>query len=329
MAARKALTFRHIISVLLPLGKGLAGLLVLILVGSCLVFVTLKAAPGDPALTALGESATPEAVAQFRQTYRLDAPVFVQYGTWLSKAVRGEFGDSLVVARGESIARLIQGRLPATGFLGLLAIGLAVVISLFLGVPGALYRGRMVDTVATSTAVLGISMPDFWISYLLIYALALGLGWFPAYGFVAPSADMLGALHSAFLPALAIAAPMAAVFSRTLRAALLETLQKPYVMAAHAFGLGRAFTFIHFVFRNALIPYLTVVGLQIRYLLGGVVVIERIFGIPGMGSLMVDAAFARDYPLVLACVVVFLVIVLCINVLVDTICRGLNPRATQ
>jgi len=312
---------------LLTLCKRLAGLLVLIVLGSFLVFVTLKAAPGDPALTALGESATPEAVAQFRQDYRLDAPVAVQYARWLAMAARGELGTSLVVARGEPIAKLMLDRLPTTAFIGSLAVTLALAISLLLGVLGALYRGGSVDAVATSTAVLGISMPDFWISYLLIYALALGLGWFPSYGFVALSTSLPGALHSAFLPALAIAAPMAAVFSRTLRAALLETLHKPYVLTARSFGLSRPFAFVHFVFRNALIPYLTVVGLQIRYLLGGVVVIERIFGIPGMGSLMVDAAFARDYPLVLACVVTFLVIVLCVNVVVDAVCRMLNPRA--
>jgi len=149
---------------------------------------------------------------------------------------------------------------------------------------------------------------------------------FPSYGFVSPGVSLAGALLSGFLPALAIAAPMAAVFARTLRAALLEVLHREYVTVARSIGFRPSFVFLHFVFRNALIPYVTVLGLQVRYLLGGVVVIERIFGVPGMGSLMVDAAFARDYPVVQACALTFLLIVLLTNLLVDTICTRLDPR---
>lgn len=313
----------------IPLFKRLLGVALILIAGSFIVFATLNAAPGDPALTALGESATPEAVKAFRAEYKLDAPMLVRYGYWLASAATGDFGNSLVISRGRPIDALIASRLPATVFIGVFALVMAVLISLALGTIGALNRGKPADTAATSAAVLGISMPDFWISYLLIYALALGAGWFPSYGFTHPSEDLLGALHSGFLPALAIAAPMAAVFSRTLRAALLETLHKPYVFTARSFGLKRKFVFLHFVFRNALIPYVTIVGLQIRYLLGGVVVIERVFGIPGIGSLMVDAAFGRDYPLVLACIVTFLMIVLVINLIVDTVCTALNPRAAK
>lgn len=314
---------------LVPIAKRLLGVALILLAGSFIVFATLHAAPGDPALTALGESASPDVVKAFRAQYKLDQPMLVQYGHWLTSAVTGDMGESLVIARGRPIENLVMARLPATVFIGLFALVLAVGLSLVLGTVGALYRGKPADTVATSVAVLGISMPDFWVSYLLIYALALGAGWFPSYGFVSPGDDFLGALHSGFLPALAIAAPMAAVFSRTLRAALLESLHKPYVFTARSFGLKRSYVFLHFVFRNALIPYVTIIGLQIRYLLGGVVVIERIFGIPGIGSIMVDAAFGRDYPLVLACIVTFLVIVLAVNLIVDVICTALNPRARK
>src|SRR5690606_14915967 len=259
----------------IPLLKRLLGTALILVAGSFIVFATLSAAPGDPALTALGESATPDAVKAFRTEYNLDAPMLVQYGHWLANAVTGDFGRSLVISRGQPIEALVAARLPATVFIGVFALIMAVLISLVLGTIGALNRGKPADTAATSAAVLGISMPDFWISYLLIYVLALGAGWFPSYGFTHPSDNFLGALHSGFLPALAIAAPMAAVFSRTLRAALVETLHKPYVFTARSFGLKRRFIFLHFVFRNALIPYVTIVGLQIRYLLGGVVVIER------------------------------------------------------
>ena len=169
-------------------------------------------------------------------------------------------------------------------------------------------------------------MPDFWLSYVLILVFALGFGLFPAYGFIAPGQSLTGALHSGFLPALAVSAPLAAVFSRTLRTALLEAGSRDYVVAARSFGFHPFYVFVHWIFRNAAIPYITIIGLQIRYILGGVVVIERIFGVSGIGSLMVDGAFARDYPVVQACAVVFLVIVLSVNLAVDVVCSLLDPK---
>lgn len=311
------------------LAARLLGAVAILLLGAVAVFLTMKAAPGDPALTALGESASPEAVAAFRAKYRLDSPLPVQFWLWLSGVLRGDFGTSLVVAAGRPISELILQRLPATIFVGLFALTMAIVISLVLGTIAALNRGKPADVAATSLAVLGISMPDFWLSYVLIFGLSLWLGLFPAYGFVAPSQSFLGALHASFLPALAIAAPMAAVFARTLRAALLEVMRRPYVAAARSFGFSRRLVFLQFILRNALIPFVTIVGLQVRYILGGVVVVERIFGIPGIGSLMVDAAFGRDYPLVQACAVTFLTIVLGVNLLVDVICTWLDPRRSR
>ena len=310
------------------LGRLLGGAIVL-LVGSFAVFVTMKAAPGDPALSALGENASPDAVAAFRIAYGLDQPILVQFWHWLRAMLAGDFGNSLVVAARQPISQLILARLPATIFIGLYALAIAVSLSLVLGIVAALRRGSAADTIATSLAVFGISMPDFWLSYVLIFGLSLSLGLFPAYGFVSPATDILGALHAGFLPALAIAAPMSAVLARTLRAVLLEVMHRPYVLAARSFGFSRKLVLLQYILRNALVPYLTVVGLQIRYLLGGVVVIERIFGIPGIGTLMVDGAFGRDYPLVQACTIVFLAIVLGVNVLVDLICSSLDPRRSR
>jgi peptide/nickel transport system permease protein len=224
------------------------------------------------------------------------------------------------------IADLIASRLPNTMFIGLYAVAIAVVTSLLAGTVSALRHGRMIDSAATSMAVLGISMPDFWLSYVLVYALALGAGIFPSYGFISPGVSIAGAFYSGFLPALAVAAPMAAAFTRILRTALIETLYRDHVRVARSFGYSGAFIFVHYVFRNALIPYVTVIGLQVRYLLGGTVVVERIFGVPGIGALMVDAAFGRDYAVVQACALTFLVIVLIVNFLVDTLCNALNPR---
>ena len=297
-----------------------------VLVGSFAVFMVMKAAPGDPALIVLGEQAPAAAVAAFHRQYHLDAPVLEQFWLWLTAALSGDLGRSLTIAGGRSIASLIGQRLPNTIFIGAYALVLAISVSLVMGTIAALRRNHLADTIATSVAVVGISMPDFWLSYVLVFTFALGLGWFPSYGFVSPGASFTGALDSGFLPAAAISAPMAAVFARTLRAALLEVTHREYVTVAHSFGFSRPFIFVHYVFRNALIPYVTVIGLQVRYLLGGVVVIERIFGIPGVGSLMVDAAFGRDYPVVQACAITFLIVVLGTNLLVDVVCTLLDPR---
>jgi peptide/nickel transport system permease protein len=310
----------------LYIGGRLIGAGLTVLVGAVAVYVVMRAAPGDPALAVLGENARPDAVAAFRLKHHLDQPFWSQLAIWLAGLAHGDFGLSLTIAGGIPIAELIALRLPVTAFVGLYAVVIAVLISLAMGTIAALRRGHAVDTIATSVAVLGISMPDFWLSYVLVFAFALGWRLFPAYGFISPVESLSSALYSGFLPALAIAAPMAAVFARMLRTSLLETAGREYVVAARSFGFSPGFVFRHYVFRNALIPYLTVIGLQIRYLLGGVVVIERIFGIQGMGSLMVDAAFARDYPTVLACTVVFLGIVLMVNVAVDLVCVALDPR---
>jgi len=307
----------------------LAGAALTVLAGALVVYVVMKAAPGDPALAVLGENARPEAVAVFRHAHHLDESFIAQFWIWLSGMLRGDFGLSLTIAGGIPISQLIAQRLPITAFVGLYAVLIAVGISLTMGTIAALRRGRAADTIATSIAVLGISMPDFWLSYMLVFAFALGWHVFPAYGFTSPVESPLGAIYSGFLPALAIAAPMAAVFSRMLRTSLLESASRECVVVAKSFGFPAPFVFLHYVFRNALIPYVTVIGLQIRYLLGGVVVIERIFGIQGLGSLMVDAAFARDYPTVLACTIVFLTVVLMVNLAVDVICVALDPRRSM
>jgi peptide/nickel transport system permease protein len=307
----------------------LIGALITMLVGTIVVFYVMKAAPGDPALVVLGDFATPETIAQFNRDRGLNDPLIMQYLNWFSGILRFDFGTSLSVSQGSAISNLILYRLPNTFFVGIYALTLAVCLSLVLGTLAATRRGTLVDTGATSLAVLGVSMPDFWLGYMLILGLSIGLGWFPSYGFIPPSVSVIGALHSGFLPALAIAAPMAAVFSRTLRTALIENLDRDHVRVARSFGHTSRFTFVHHVFRNSVIPFIVVIGLQIRYLLGGVVIIERIFGINGIGSLMVEAAFARDYFVVQACAVVFLGVVLTVNFIVDLICAFLDPKRVR
>ncbi|BAQ49816.1 ABC transporter permease [Methylobacterium aquaticum] len=296
------------------------------LLGALCIFAALRLGPGDPALTALGEGATPAAVAAYRARWGLDQPWPIQFDAWLRPALQGDFGTSIVVASGIPVSRLIADRLPVTAFVGVYALVLAIATALVAGAVAARWRGRWPDSVATTLAVLGVAMPDFWVAYLLIGSLGFGLGLFPSFGYVAPSVSLSGALSSATLPALAIAAPMAASFTRILRAALIEEALSEHVRVARALGHPGGFIFRHHILRNALIPFVTVVGLQVRYLLGGTVVIERIFGLPGLGALMVDAAFARDYPLVQACALVFLLGVLAANLATDGLCAVLDPR---
>ncbi|MHB1219113.1 MAG: ABC transporter permease [Alphaproteobacteria bacterium] len=307
----------------------IGGALATVAVGSFLIFLIMKIAPGDPAIAVLGESATTETIAAYHKEYGLDEPILFQFAIWAKMVLHGDLGRSIALAGKFPISTLLATRLPITIFIGIYGLIIAVAISLVAGTAAALRHGKLLDTAATGIAVLGISMPDFWFSYVLILFFALSLDWFPSYGFISPGVSLTGALHSGFLPALAIAAPMAGVFARILRASLLETARREYVVAARSYGFAPAFVFIHYVFRNAVIPFVTVLGLQVRYLLGGVVIIERVFGIQGMGSLMVDAAFARDYPVVQACALTFLAVVLSVNLLVDILCALLDPKRTR
>jgi peptide/nickel transport system permease protein len=302
-------------------------LLIFMCVGGALaVFVTMHAAPGDPALVVLGEQANPSAIAAFRLANHLDDPLLVQFWRWASGLLHGDFGTSLAVAKGQPVGALIRDRLPNTLFIGVYAMFLSLAVSLVMGTLAAKYRGKSADVAATSVSVLGISMPDFWLAYVLVLVFALTWHVFPAYGFTSPGDSLVQALYSGFLPAVAVCAPLAAVFTRILRVSLIENQTRDYVSAARSFGFSPRFIFTHYVFRNALIPFVTIVGIQARYLLGGTVVIERVFGISGLGSLMVDAAFARDYPVVQACALVYLVCILAVNFVVDIICLMLDPR---
>ncbi|RQU68203.1 ABC transporter permease [Burkholderia cenocepacia] len=304
-------------------------LIAMCIFGALAVFFTMRAAPGDPALIVLGEQANPQSVAAYRAANHLDDPVLSQFGRWGTGLLKGDMGVSLSVAKDQPIGQLVHDRLPITLFIGAYALVLALVFSLVAAPLAARHRGKAIDVAATSVAVLGISMPDFWLAYVLVFVFSLTWHVFPAYGFVSPLDSLTGAIYSGFLPALAISAPMAAVFTRILRVTLIENQSKDYVRAARSFGFGSRFTFYNYVLRNAMVPFLTVVGIQARYLIGGTVVIERVFGIPGLGSLMVDGAFARDYPVVQDCALVFLICILLVNLVVDLACQALDPRGKE
>src|SRR5690625_4630558 len=252
----------------LYLSGRLVGAALTLMVGMVLIIVLMRLAPGDPALAALDEGATPEAVAAYRVKHHLNEPVWSQILYSMRNMAQGDFGESLTVADGDAVLPMVIRRMPNTAFIGGYALIIAVFVSLIVGTIATLRRGKIEDTAVTTSAVLGISMPDFWIGYLLILVFALGLGWFPAYGFKPVQESITQAIYFSTLPAMAIAAPMAASFSRFLRATLLETVGKDYVVSGRSLGFSEKFLFIHFVLRNSLIPYVTKVGMQVPYLLG-------------------------------------------------------------
>lgn len=281
------------------------------------IHVVLHYAGADPVRIMLGDSATQESVRFWTTKLGLDQPVYVQYWRWFSGFLRGDLGTSLTLAQGFPVWTLVRERLPVTALLGLFSMALAVLIAVPAGTISAFRRRHVEDYVVTTTAIAGISMPDFWLGFMLVIFFSIKLNWFPSMGYVRLLANPWGCLRSILLPSIAIAAPMAAIIARMVRASLLDTMSKEHVLVARSYGLPPGDIFFNYIWRNSLIPIVTVIGLQIRYLLGGVVVIEKVFSLPGIGSLLADAAFGRDIFLVQGIVIVFLLIILSVNLIVD------------
>jgi peptide/nickel transport system permease protein len=281
------------------------------------IHLVLHYAGGDPVRIMLGDSATQESVRFWTTKLGLDQPVYIQYWRWFKGFLQGDLGKSLTLAQGFPVFALIKERLPVTAFLGLVSMAIALLIAIPAGTISAFRRRHLEDYAVTTTAIAGISMPDFWLGFMLIIFFSIKLNWFPSMGYVRFLVSPWRSIRSILLPSIAIAAPMAAVLARMVRASLLDTMSKEHVLVARAYGLPPRDIFFSYIWRNSLIPIVTVIGLQIRYLLGGVVVIEKVFSLPGIGSLLADAAFGRDIFLVQGIVIVFLLIILSVNLVVD------------
>jgi ABC-type dipeptide/oligopeptide/nickel transport system permease component len=281
-----------------------------------ILFFLFQLVPGDPALLISGPMASPEEIAQIRHSIRLDQPLWVQYWDRISGLVVGDFGYSLTF-KGSPLPQVLA-RLPATLWLTAVSIALTVIIGVPAGVLSALNRGRILDT-AVSVAVVGfLAIPNFCIGLLLITFLSVELGWLPSFGFE----DW----RSVIMPALALAARLISLVARMTRNVMIEELRKDYVRTARAKGLRRHTVVIRHVLRNALIPVVTVIGLQAGYLLGGAIVIERLFSWPGIGDLLINAVGLRDYALIQGITIVFVVGFLLINLVTDLLYMAINPR---
>jgi peptide/nickel transport system permease protein len=281
-----------------------------------LVFSLIHLVPGDPVQTMLGESASPEEVADVRARLGLDRPLYVQYGAFLKGLAAGDLGTSL--RTNEPVAAAIAARMPATFQLAVAAMCLAVAIAIPLGIVAAVRAGTGVDYLATTLALVGISMPNFWVGPLLAIIFSIVLGWLPVSGSGTPA--------HLVLPAITLGAPLAAVLARMTRASVIEELRELYVLAARARGVSKARAVLRHAFRNSLIPIVTVLGLQMGAVLTGAVITETIFAWPGVGRLLIQSINFRDYPLVQGCILLIAVTYVAMNLLTDLAYGLLDPR---
>ena len=288
------------------------------------VFMLLRLMTGDPAAIIAGDNATSQDVAAIRAKLGLDRPIAQQFAIWIGNVLRGDFGESFFFKK--PVAELIAGRVQPTLSLAVCTLILAVSMAVPLGVVAAWRRGSWLDRGVMGFAVLGFSVPTFVIGYVLIYVVAIELAWLPVQGYQRLEEGFGGFLQRLILPSFTLAVVYVALIARITRASVLEVLSADHVRTARAKGLGELAVLVRHVLRNAAVPIVTVIGLGIALLIGGVVVTESVYAIPGLGRLTVDAVLARDYPTVQAVILVFSAVYVLINLIVDLTYTFLDPR---
>jgi len=295
-----------------------------LLVMSVFVFAIIHLTPGDPVQTALGLSYTPSAAHALRHQMGLDQPIVTQYVTWMGNILHGNLGQDLVSH--EPLTHLLSSRFPVTLELTVLSLGLAVLIGMPLGIRAAQRPRGLADRSLIVITIWGFSVPDFVLGLLLILVFSVTLNWLPPQEFVPFTQSPLGNLQHIILPVIALLAPEAAYIAQTTRASMLESLQQDYVTFLRAKGIRDNVIAYRHALRNAAIPVVSVIGLQFGALLGGAIVIENVFSLPGMGKMVVDAVSSRDYPIVQGGVLVIALMFILVNLATDMLYVVLNPR---
>ena len=295
-----------------------------LIIVTLMVFGIQRMLPGDPALIIAGEQRDPEVIAYIREQYRLDDPVPMQYLAWLGQVVRGDLGQS--IRTNQPVTELILQKLPVTVELAFLSMLIALAIALPIGVLSAVRKNTAIDHVGTLFALSGLSLPNFWLGIMLILLFSVQWNLLPASGYVEFSRDPLGNLQRMIMPAFVLGTGLAAVLMRQLRSSMLDVLKQDYVRTAQAKGLLKRRVVLRHALRNALIPVITIFGLQLGALLSGAVLTEQVFTIPGFGKLVVDAVFNRDYAVVQGVVLFTSAAYIFINLLVDIAYALVNPR---
>jgi peptide/nickel transport system permease protein len=288
------------------------------------VFALIHLTPGDPIDAMMAESVDDGVKRQLRSDLGLDRPLYLQYATWMGRLLRGDLGRSIrnqepVI---ENVGRRIKPSLQLAG----LAMAISLLVATPIGILSAARRNSTLDRVGTSFALFGICMPNFLIALLLIFLFGVTLRWLPISGYVDPMEELWDGLRSLALPAITLGLALAAVITRTLRSSMLEALSEDYIRTARAKGLSDGVVIRRHALKNALIPVVTVLGLQLGTLIGGAVITEYVFALPGVGRLVVDAVFARDYPLVQGVVLLIAVGFILSNLMVDLLYGWIDPR---
>lgn len=298
---------------------------VLILFGvSVIVFSIVRLVPGDPARIVAGEFATERSVATIRASLGLNQPIWVQYLDWIGGVLTGDFGESLI--SGESINELLKERYVRTMLLTATALAMALLISFPAGIISATKRNSGVDYSAMIFSQIGLSIPSFWLGIILILVFSVELGWLPVSGYHPFTDDPIRSLRHAILPAFTLAVVEAAVITRFVRSSMLEEMNEDYARTARAFGHRPKTVIRKYVLKNALIPTVTVIGLQIGFMLGGTVIIEQVFAWPGVGRLILNSILTRDYPVIQAGLLMLAATFVIMNLLVDLTYAWLDPR---
>jgi peptide/nickel transport system permease protein len=306
------------------IGRRLLQAVPVIVLSTFIVFGMLKLVPGDIAVTLAGDNASEQRIDEIRAIYGLDRPLLVQYGSWLWKAVHGDLSSSLISS--EPVLTSIQRCLPHTLLIVALALLMAVIIGVPLGIAAASRQRSWIDSFVMAIASLGVAVPNFWLGMLLVAFFALQLNWLPATGAVSLSENFWGAISHALLPAVALAAGGMAEVARQLRSSLVEILSSQQVRTLHAKGLSPSAILWRHGLKNVSVNLLTVVSLLANRLLAATVVVEAVFAVPGMGGLIVNAAIHRDFPVVQGVVFAMVLIVVALNLLTDILYGVLDPR---
>jgi peptide/nickel transport system permease protein len=306
------------------LASRLAGMLAVLAIVAVIVFVLTRAASGDPISVLLGDQATAEDIARVQKDYGLDKPLPVQFAYWVREVLQGNLGQSIFLQR--PVTQALWERAEPTTLLALMAVGIAALIGIPCGIVSAVYRGRAVDQVFTGVAMLGASIPSFWFGIVLIQWFAVSLGWFPASGYGAPGAPLAERLHALVLPASVLGILNSALIIRFTRASMLDVLGEDYVRTARSKGLPESSVVLKHALRNALVPIVTVLGLTVALMIGGAVVTETVFGLPGVGNLVVNAVLRRDYPVIQGALLVIAAIYVLINFSIDLLYVAVDPR---
>lgn len=306
------------------IGRRLAGLLLVLFIVAAMVFFLTRLAPGDPAALMLGDQATAEDIAKLRTAYGLDKPLVVQFVLWLKEVAGGNLGQSIFLQR--PVTQALAERAEPTFFLAMFSLAIAAAIGVPAGIASAVWRGRPIDQAVSGLAMLAANIPSFWLGLIFIQLFAVKLGWFPVAGYGSPQAGFGERLQHLLLPSAVLGIVNSALITRFTRASMLDILNADFLRTARAKGLSERSVLLGHAFRNVLVPVITVLGLTLALLIGGAIVTETVFGLPGIGNLVVSAVLRRDYPVIQGALLAVAAIYVLINLLIDVIYTLVDPR---